>query len=104
MSQSIRGRRRNRPKIKARLRALDQEVLGRIRKSYLWSMGTWGGTRCGGCGVQVRPHWLCDLSGFLVDENNKVTGHVTAFDTACKYVKKCPGERDWMEDYANKQK
>lgn len=96
MYKSIRKRRRDRHKIKAQLRALDEQALTRIRKSFSWSMETWGGTRCGGCGIPVRPHWLCNLSSFVTDDQGRVVGHITAFGWACDYIKNCPGEREWM--------
>lgn len=88
-----RTRRRQRAKHKV---LLDAIALKKICANYLWSMETWGGTRCGGCGKEVRPHWLTNLSGPLnVDES---IGWITAFGYTChKGQVKCPGKNpNWM--------
>jgi ribosomal protein L32 len=56
-------------------------------------MSSWSGSKCPSCGLTCRPHHLTNLSDFLVDGNNKVIGHYTAFDGACNYIK-CKGEKD----------
>ncbi len=86
MNISIRKRRRERQQ---RKNLLDVIALKKIQSNMLWSMETWGGTRCGGCGVKVRPHWLVNLSGPVG------SGWITAFGYACDRTK-CPGENpDW---------
>jgi ribosomal protein L32 len=84
----IRSIRRNRHKHRAYLRQLDAIALKAIKRSMLWSMSTWHGTRCPGCGTNCRPHHLADLSG------NYGGMFIEAFTSACEYVK-CPGERQW---------
>lgn len=85
MKRSIR---RNRHKHRAYLRQLDSIAKIAIHRSMLWSMATWGGTRCPGCGTTCRPHHLVNLSG------NYGGVFVEAFESACEDVK-CPGEREW---------
>lgn len=40
----------------------------RIHRNYNLSQASWGGTRCPGCGITIRPCLLidADLSGTLV--------------------------------------
>lgn len=93
MTISIRRRRRQRQHRKNQLDAL---ALKRIRANMLWSMETWGGSRCGGCGVKVRPHWLINYSGKFGN------GWITAFGYAC-HKTKCPGENtNWAMEEAEK--
>lgn len=93
---TIRSRRRNRWRSKAELQRRDREVLKRIHRNYLWSMDTWGGTRCADCGVAVRPHWLCNYTasgpGFHID------GH----GIDCSKVGNCKGPCDWMGKAADR--
>ena len=91
---SKRKSRRQRYLARTRLRALDAKVLQAIRGNIMWSMSTWSGTRCPGCGIPVRPHWLTDNSGELI-MSGQVVGFIDGFGAACDYVKNCPGEREW---------
>ena len=88
---------RNRHQQKQRLRELDAIAKIRIHRNYNLSQTSWGGTRCPGCGITIRPCLLidADLSGTLVNEKGKWVGHISAYRLPCKKVKKCPGERDW---------
>lgn len=87
MTISIRARRRQRAYKKI---LLDKIALAMIRANMLWSMETWGGTRCGGCGKKARPHWLLNYSGYYGN------AWVTAFGYIC-HKTKCPGEDpEWM--------
>ncbi len=58
-------------------------------------MSTWGATRCGGCGVQVRPAHLVDRSGFYRIGDS--VGHVSCVPVACSNIA-CPGEIEDWED------
>ena len=89
--------RRNRHQRKQRLRALDAIAKKQIHRSYNLFMASWGGTRCPGCGINIRPRQLlnADFSGTLVDEQGKWAGHISGYSLPCKNVKKCPGEKDW---------
>lgn len=80
------------------LRKLDSIALKQIRNSYNLCANSWGGTRCPGCGINIRPYQLLgtDFSGTLVDEHGNWTGHISGYLLPCKKVKKCPGERDWL--------
>lgn len=89
---SKRSFRRKRHLIKEYKRSLDTIAKAKIHENMIWSMNTWGGTRCPGCGLNCRPHHLTDLSNFLVNENNKVIGHYTAHGNACDFVD-CKGEK-----------
>jgi hypothetical protein len=83
---TIRARRRQRQR---RKNDLDAFTLKKIGKNILWSMATWNGSRCPGCGIKVRPHWLVNYSGSFLG------GWMTAFGSACRRTK-CPGENpDW---------
>jgi hypothetical protein len=95
--QSKRANRRNRWRKKLELRTLDELALKSIRKSYMFSACTWGGTRCPDCGVAVRPHWLADYSGRIVNtETGQVTGHFSGFGIDCSKVGNCKNrEYDW---------
>jgi len=95
--ESKRKRRRRRWKVKQNLKALDEKALSAIRKSYMWYMDSWGGTRCPYCGLAVRPHWLTNLSGFTD------YGHVTAFGVDCSLVKNCKGDKPNWEVKAIKK-
>lgn len=90
--------RRNRHQRKQRLRELDGIAKKQIHRSYNLFMASWGGTRCPGCGINIRPRQLlnADFSGTLVDEYGNWTGHISGYLLPCKKVKKCPGERNWF--------
>ena len=90
-------RRNRRHQIKQRLRELDAIASKQIHRSFNLSMDSWGGTRCPGCGINIRPHQLldADFSGTLVDEHGRWAGHISGHSLPCDKVKKCPGERDW---------
>ena len=92
-----RQKRRNRHKVKNLLRRLDLIAKRQIYKSYILSAASWGGTRCPGCGMTIRPYYLldADFSTTLVDEHGKWAGHISGYSLPCDKVKKCPGERDW---------
>jgi hypothetical protein len=79
---SKRRKRRQRGKMKD---LLDAIALRRISENMLWSMATWNGVRCPGCGIKVRPSWLTNLSGRWGN------GWITGFGSAC-HKTKCPGE------------
>lgn len=87
---TIRARRRNRWRIKAELQRKDKESSAQINRSYMWSADTWGGTRCPGCGVAVRPHWLVDYTFSLPGM------HFDGHGIDCSKVGNCKGECDWM--------
>ena len=92
-----RQKRRKRYQLKQRLRELDSIAKKQIYRSYNLFMASWGGTRCPGCGIDIRPYQLlgADFSGTLVDEQGRWAGHISGHFLPCKKVKKCPGERDW---------
>jgi hypothetical protein len=93
-----RSKRRNRWRLKAKLRELDQLSLNRIKQSYMASATTWGGTRCPDCGIQVRPHWLTYHGGStLVDEEGRWAGHIsTTVIPPCDHTSECKGYNpDW---------
>lgn len=103
-----RQRRRKRHLLKEELRVLDNYVLNKLKHNYTLSMSSWGGTKCPGCGINIRPAYLADIdySGSIYekieDGRYRVTGHISAYGNACdsSYFKgKCPGERDWMNKY-----
>jgi hypothetical protein len=89
--------RRNRHQAKQRLRELDAVAKKQIHRSYNLFMDSWGGTRCPGCGINIRPHQLLDtdFSGTGVDERGKLTVHISGYLLPCENVTKCPGEKDW---------
>lgn len=90
-----RQKRRTRYIERKRLQELDAIALQKIQASFGWSMDTWGGSRCPGCGLGVRPHWLENLSHSWYSDDGKFQGHITAYRTACHKIKNCPGKRDW---------
>lgn len=92
-----RQKRRNRHQVKQRRRILDKIAQKQICRSYNLSAASWGGTRCPGCGINIRPYQLldADFSSTLVDEHGKWAGHISGYSLPCDNVKKCPGERDW---------
>lgn len=67
MTQSIRQRRRDRHRQAQALRQADERAAQQIKKSFLVSSSSWGGTRCPDCGAQIRPHQLVDTSGRIGD-------------------------------------
>lgn len=79
---------------------LDKQVLKKIRGSMLWSMNTWGGDRCAGCGLKVKPRCQLDLGGWFENEQGQKTGVFHAYGNACDsrlFFGQCPGENDnWM--------
>ncbi len=88
--------RRDRGDNRQLMRIMDKIVARRINSSFGAAMATWGATRCGGCGIQVRPSQLVDHSGFLT-MGNKVVGHIFCAPVACSNIA-CPGEiDDWMD-------
>lgn len=93
-----RQKRRNRHHLKQELRKLDAIALKQIRNSYNLSSSSWGGTRCPGCGISIRPCQLlnADFSRTLVDQHGKWVGHISGHFLPCKKVKSCPGEKDWQ--------
>lgn len=93
-----RAKRRKRHFIKQKLRELDTIAQQQIYKSYNLCMDSWGGSRCPGCGQNIRPYMLldCDFSSTLVDENGKWAGHISGCSLPCDRVKRCPRERDWI--------
>jgi hypothetical protein len=93
-----RQKRRKRYQLKQRLRELDSIAKNQIYRNYNLFMASWGGTRCPGCGIDIRPYQLlgADFSGTLVDEYGNWTGHISGYLLPCKKVKKCPGERNWF--------
>lgn len=91
--QSIRSYRRNRHKARAHLRQLDIIAAGHISGSMLWSMASWSGSRCPGCGLTCRPHHLANLSGNIGGSGTAAI-FIEAFDGACKFIK-CKGEKEW---------
>lgn len=95
---SKRQKRRNRHQLKRSLRELDSIAQKQIHNNYNLYADSWGGNRCPGCGISVRPHQLINLgySHTLVDKDGKWAGHIGGFDLPCDRVKRCPGERDWM--------
>lgn len=89
-----------RPKRRARRRAkreywnyLDRLAQAKIDRSYIASAESWGGTRCPGCGISVRPSWIvpyhANLGGIII------SGQTLACQGIGKSQVKCPGERDW---------
>lgn len=94
MPKSKRDHRRNRYKERNRLRALDLIAAAAIKKSMLWSMSTYGGSRCPGCGLTCRTHHLADLSG-NIGGSGKDAIFIEAFEGACAFIK-CKGEKEWQ--------
>ncbi len=82
------------------LEECDRKVLKRVQASMLWSMNTWGGSRCAGCGLEVSPRCQLDLGGWLQNENGQKTGVFHAYGNACDsrlFFGQCPGENPgWM--------
>lgn len=81
----------------------DRKALERVNRSYMWSTNTWGGHRCGGCGLEVRPCTQLDLdySGPLM-RGDQIVGHIDGHGYACHsdlfkdLGYQCPGEDlDW---------
>ena len=74
-------------------------MLNKLKHSYEQSMASWGGRRCPGCGISIRPAHLLgtDYSTFIYQdfgEGLKRTGHISAFGNACDsslFKGKCPG-------------
>jgi hypothetical protein len=93
-----RSKRRNRHQLKQQLRELDAIASKQIHNSYNLSSASWGGSRCPGCGIGIRPCQLlnADFSRTLVDEHSRWVGHISGHFLPCKKVKRCPGERDWV--------
>ncbi len=87
-------------------RIMDKVIANQINGSFGASMATWGATRCGGCGIQVRPSHLVDHSGFFTTWHTlgngqgymlNSCGHISCFPVACSNIA-CPGEiDDWMD-------
>lgn len=82
---------------------LDKIAQAKIDRSFMSSMATWGGTRCSGCGIQVRPAHLTDkrlrqpLGHAWIVGDGKVVGTATFSPTACDWIS-CPGEVDnWID-------
>lgn len=98
-----RQRRRKGGKVREYMSRLDKINEAKIDKSFGMSMSTWGGNRCSGCGIQVRPAHLTDKRlgeplghGWLV-KDGKTVGHISFSPTACDWIN-CPGEvDDWMD-------
>lgn len=89
-----RTRRRQRGKLRTQL---DTLALQRISQSMLWSMSTWGGSRCPDCGLKVPARFLTNLSGRIKLGEN--VGWITAYGSACHRVNNCPGVRPNWEFY-----
>jgi hypothetical protein len=89
--------RRHRHLLKKQLRELDAIAKKQINNNYNLAASSWGGNRCPGCGITIRPHYLlnADISCTWADENGRWAGHISAYKLPCKNVKKCPGERNW---------
>ena len=92
-------------KTETELKELDNLIQEKIKRSMIWSMNTWGGSRCSACGLEVRSCVQQDWSNTLVDENGKWAGHITATGPACasnlfeELGYTCPGENmNWMEE------
>ena len=101
-----RQQRRERAALRQNMRLLDRAIERKIQQSFRASMSTWGATRCGGCGIQVRPAHLVDQSGFFTTwhtlGNGKgymlsSRGHVSYVPVACSNIA-CPGEVEDWED------
>ncbi len=93
-----RQHRRNRYRIKAKLRHLDELASARIKRNYMASSTTWGASRCPDCGIQVRPHWFYyPGEGRIVDKDGKVVGFISmGVAPPCERAKACKGENpDW---------
>lgn len=83
-----------------RVEEFDQIAIAKIQRSMLWSMETWGGDRCAGCGLKVKPRCQIDMGGWFENEQGQRTGVFHAFGNACNsslFFGKCPGENpNWM--------
>ncbi len=77
-----------------KMNELDKEAYRLINRSFNASAETWGGTRCPGCGIPVRPSWVTPwtISGPRV----WMHGVTAACQGLGKDFVKCPGERDWQ--------
>lgn len=91
---TIRARRRNRWRQKAKLGMLDAIALNKIHDSYLHCSSTWGGTRCADCGLAVRPQHL--ISFVLAGPGFRAYGSYTH----CGEVGNCTGGREGWEELA----
>jgi hypothetical protein len=92
---SKRKHRRNRYKIKNALQILDELALKQIDKDYNLSAASWGGSRCPGCGKNVRPASLVDAKWIIeYVDGGRMWGIYNACDS--EYIRiKCPGEKAW---------
>lgn len=78
---------------------LNQYATKVINQDYLWASSTWGGTRCGDCGIPTEPRWHLDkkFCFWFVDRNQGI-GRVHGIEPVCDRVGvKCLGEdTDWQ--------
>jgi hypothetical protein len=69
--QSKRHRRRNRYRLRQKLRQADAIAERRIHNNFALFGMSWGGSRCPDCGQGIRPHQLVDCSitapGLFID-------------------------------------
>lgn len=92
---SKRQYRRNRYKIKKALQLLDKLALKQINKDYNLSAASWGGSRCPGCGKNVRPASLVDAKWIIqYVDGSRIWGIYNACDNEIIKIK-CSGEKVW---------
>jgi hypothetical protein len=72
---------------------LDEIALKKIKASYMASACSWGGNRCPGCGIDVRPSWI--VPWVMRGPGMIMHGQTFACDSIGRSQVKCPGERDW---------
>ena len=89
--------RRNAWRVKARYDRLDDAALIKIRRSLIYSEASYGGTRCPGCGISVRPHWVEPFTARIGGATILIHGQPNACDGAGAKFINCPGERSWHD-------
>lgn len=72
---------------------LDREALIKIRCNYVANSNSWGGTRCVGCGIRVRPSWIVPWA--IYGKGIIMHGETLACQGIGRSMVRCPGERDW---------
>jgi hypothetical protein len=87
------NRRANRRARREYLDNLDAIALRQIRASYVANIESWGGTRCPGCGISVRPSWIMPWA--IHGPGIYMHGQYLACTGIGRSQVKCPGEREW---------
>jgi hypothetical protein len=76
---------------------IGEKVSESIRKSFMWSVDTWGGTRCNECGLELPSKALLDRGVlYILDPNTKaIVCRTTIYSSPCSYVNNCGGYSTW---------